>query len=284
MPFGAPGGRTRPQDRPWCTTNTIILRVPMPGVVHEPALPATFCLTSVPQAADKGRTSCRFLKPLTHGCYVYTIKATYAIFLGHKHPPHLNDAAAGGLQIGHLPWLLVILHRAMYNLKRRCTWTTRQPDASRSATSPRSASASWKACVRRDTSLRGNDQFRMVTGPAQHSNIRQMRNLQNTCVCGGACHTVHAPSPVSMPLTGFLVRPCAKVNSLVVMAVGRDTSSWISGGRTAQRGARLQGFNFSTQWCREQCWICAHAVQQQHWQRGDSTTPVPAVPTLTADR
>ena len=58
--------------------------------------------------------------------------------------------------------------QAFLATKSRRTWTTRQPDASRSATSPRSASASWKACVRRDTSLRGNDQFRMVTGPAQH--------------------------------------------------------------------------------------------------------------------
>jgi hypothetical protein len=55
--------------------------------------------------------------------------------------------------------------------------------------------------------------------------------------------TFQASAPVSMPLTGFLVRACAKANSLVVMAAGRDTSSWISGGRTAQGGAGLQGLS-----------------------------------------
>ena len=47
------------------------------------------------------------------------------------------------------------------------TWMTRQPAFWRSSTSSRSASASWYAWALRLRSLRGNDQFRMVTGPAQ---------------------------------------------------------------------------------------------------------------------
>lgn len=46
------------------------------------------------------------------------------------------------------------------------TWMTLQPAASRSTISCRRARASWAACTDRLTSLRGNDQFRIVTGPA----------------------------------------------------------------------------------------------------------------------
>jgi hypothetical protein len=48
---------------------------------------------------------------------------------------------------------------------------TLQPAASKSATSSRRARASWYAWAEREMSLRGNDQFRMVTGPARMQRV-----------------------------------------------------------------------------------------------------------------
>lgn len=62
--------------------------------------------------------------------------------------------------------------------------------------------ASWNAVVLRDTSSRGKLQLSMVTGP------------------------------VSIPLTGRSVRPCATSNSRTVMGPVRRTSLWMMGGRT----------------------------------------------------
>lgn len=83
------------------------------------------------------------------------------------------------------------------------TWMMRQPAASRSATSCRSASPIWKACSERGMSLRGKDQLMIVTGP------------------------------VSMPLTkARVVMPCASLNSCTVMGASRTTSPAMMGGRT----------------------------------------------------
>jgi hypothetical protein len=95
------------------------------------------------------------------GADIRTRRLAFSITLGNR------KTAAPGRRGGRPPSPAVYtVHRTLQGERCR-TCTTRQPAASRSATSPRSASASWKACVRRDTSLRGNDQFRMVTGPAQ---------------------------------------------------------------------------------------------------------------------
>ena len=68
------------------------------------------------------------------------------------------------------------------------------PAASRSATSSRSASATWSAVSPSGWSSRTNDHARIVTGP------------------------------VSMPLTGRAVRLCANVDQRTVIGSGRLTS------------------------------------------------------------
>ena len=74
------------------------------------------------------------------------------------------------------------------------TWMTRNPAASNSLTSSRSARAIWKAVSANGWSVRGNDQPRIVTGP------------------------------VSMPLTGLRVSDWAYRDQPTVIDAGRVTS------------------------------------------------------------
>lgn len=114
-------------------------------------------------------------------------------------------ALGQGLDGGQRLWRATTVGGAVdvgQGLRGARAWMILQPAASRSATSARIARASWYAVVLRDTSLRANAQLSIVTGP------------------------------VSMPFTGCSVRRCATWNSRTVIAAGRETSAWMTGGRT----------------------------------------------------
>ena len=81
-------------------------------------------------------------------------------------------------------------------------WMTRMPARSRSSTSSRIANASCLVCSSLETSSRGHDQLRIVTGP------------------------------VSMPLTTWFVRLCAYELQATVIGSRRETSPQTIGGLT----------------------------------------------------
>lgn len=81
-------------------------------------------------------------------------------------------------------------------------WMILIPFFSRSRTSSRIASAINRTCVFRLMSSRGNDQFKIVTGP------------------------------VNIPFTGALVQLCANVDHSTVMADFLETSPHTTGGFT----------------------------------------------------
>lgn len=87
-------------------------------------------------------------------------------------------------------------------------------------------------------STRGKLQFKIVTGLQCVCVDIEERHLREILDMNGKEKMGNRPYPVSIPLTGLLVKLCATTYSRTVMALRRDTSFQKMGGRT-QREPKL---------------------------------------------